>query len=268
MQNESKGINFYNNMFAYDQYEIHRHDIGSYCTRNEILKTIQHKMGTVLEIGTGISTILENMPTFKRFGIDISSVTLDRVKQIFKHKKIDADLRVADAIQLPFPDQFFDVIVSSHVLEHIENDTQVIKECARVLKPGGELVLWVPGRVTGIATQKEWDHNGHYRMYNKKRFLDLEKQVFPSLRITSLCYPHKVHNLIWNRAKHVVRWINYPIKKYIFRDNKTYEIRPLYQSIILPAVTTILNTFDKKTRTSEKNFLGAEFNVLVRFEKQ
>lgn len=268
MQKQAKNVNFYNTMFAHDDYEVHRYDVGSYCTRNEILKTIKHAAGTVLEIGTGISTILEDLPTFKRFGIDISPDSINKVTQIFTNKGINADVRVADATQLPFPENYFDVIVSSHVLEHIENDTQCIKECARVLKPGGELILWVPGRIDGQATEEEWNRNGHYRMYNKKRFVELEQSVSPTLYITSLCYPHKIHNLCWNRGKRIVRWINYPLKKYIFRDNKTYEIRPLYKKIILPFFAAMLDTCDRKIRFSEKNFLGAEFNVLIRFEKQ
>ena len=83
--------------------------------------------------------------------------SIEKVKHLFKEKGINANLRVADATQLPFPDNFFDVIVSSHVLEHIENDVLCIKECARVLKPGGELILWVPGRINGKATEEEWN---------------------------------------------------------------------------------------------------------------
>jgi len=269
MQKEQKkGVVFYNNMFAQDTYEIHRYDVGSYCTRQEIIKSIRHTSGTVLEIGTGISTLLEDLPTFDRFGIDIAPASIKRAQQIFKDRHVTANLQVADATKLPFSNNFFDVIVSSHVLEHIKDDAAVLQECARVLKPGGELILWVPGRTSGIATQAEWEKNGHYRMYNRKRFDDLHTTVQPSLVLTSLVYPHKMHNLVWNRAKHLVRWLNYPLKKWILRDNKTYEIRPTYKKIVLPIITKTLNVCDNLTRHSEKKFLGAEFNVLARFEKQ
>lgn len=269
MQKEQKkGVVFYNNMFAQDTYEIHRYDVGSYCTRQEIIKSIRHTSGTVLEIGTGISTLLEDLPNFEKFGIDIAPDSIKRAQQICKERHINANLQVADATKLPFANNFFDVIVSSHVLEHIKDDAAVLQECARVLKPGDELIFWVPGRVSGVATQAEWEKNGHYRMYNKKRFDDLETTVKPALKITSLTYPHKMHNLIWNKAKHLARWINYPIKKWILRDNKTYEIRPIYKKFLLPAITKTLNVCDHMTRHSEKKFIGTEFNVLVRFEKQ
>jgi SAM-dependent methyltransferase len=265
-EKQKKGVVFYNNMFAQDTYEIHRYDVGSYCTRQEIIKSIRHTSGTVLEIGTGISTLLEDLPTFDRFGIDIAPDSIKRAQQICKERHINANLQVADATKLPFPNAFFDVIVSSHVLEHIKDDAAVLQECARVLKPGGELIIWVPGRVSGVATQAEWEKNGHYRMYNRKRFDDLHATVQHSLVLASLVYPHKMHNFVWNRAKHLVRWINYPIKKWILRDNKTYEIRPVYQKVFLPAIMTILNACDRITRKTEKKFLSAEFNVLARFE--
>ena len=49
-----------------------------------------------------------------------------------------------DATSIPFADNQFDVILCSHVLEHIEQDTMAIKELYRVLKPGGWAFLAVP----------------------------------------------------------------------------------------------------------------------------
>lgn len=142
------------------------------------------------------------------------------------------------------------------------------KECARILKPGGELIFFVPGRIDGSATKEEWLKLGHYRSYNLERFKSLEKNVQDSLCLKTVLYPHKIHNLIWNKLKHFFRWANYPIKKWIMRDNKTYEIRPIYNKFILPFTARSLDFFDSFTFKTEKNFCGAEFNVLVRFEKK
>ncbi len=43
--------------------------------------------------------------------------------------------------KLPFPDDHFDLILSNEVLEHVNNDYQVIKEMVRTLKPGGERAI-------------------------------------------------------------------------------------------------------------------------------
>lgn len=265
---ESTKIDFYNHYFDNTDYTVFRYDVGSFATRKIIKEQIRAKQGTVLEIGTGFSTLLEDLPNFTKFGIDISEATIEKMKKKFEERGIAATLIAADAEKLPFSDNFFDVIVSAHTFEHIPNDAKALAECARVLKPGGQLIIFVPGRIDGKATDEEWLKLGHYRMYNKQRFNELAAMVSDTLELTSLTYPHKVHNLIWNRVKHVFRWANYPIKKWLLRDGKTYEARPIYQKVILPAVVHSLDFLDRFTSKTEKNLLGVEFNVLVCFEKK
>lgn len=44
---------------------------------------------------------------------------------------------MGDAYHLPFPDEFFDVVTAMDFLDHVEDPDRVVRECARVLKPGG-----------------------------------------------------------------------------------------------------------------------------------
>ena len=50
----------------------------------------------------------------------------------------------ADLLSLPFPDESYDVVYASHVLEHIKDDMKAIREISRVLKPNGVAILPVP----------------------------------------------------------------------------------------------------------------------------
>ncbi len=71
------------------------------------------------------------------------------------------------AMALPFADETFDVACAFDVVEHCEPEAQAVKELARVLKPGGRLLLSVP------AYQWAWsefdEENGHHRRYTRSR---------------------------------------------------------------------------------------------------
>jgi SAM-dependent methyltransferase len=75
----------------------------------------------------------------------------------------------ASALALPFADGTFDVVGAFDVLEHCAPESVAIKELARVVTPGGRLLLSVP------AYQWAWsDHDvraGHHRRYTKARLL-------------------------------------------------------------------------------------------------
>jgi SAM-dependent methyltransferase len=67
------------------------------------------------------------------------------------------------------PDESYDVIICSHVLEHVKDDERAVKELIRVLSPRGFLVLAVPRVETGRLTS-DWGYadparNLHYRGY-------------------------------------------------------------------------------------------------------
>jgi predicted SAM-dependent methyltransferase len=66
--------------------------------------------------------------------LDYVSTDLERPRAMVK----------ADITELPFPDASFDVILCSHVLEHVEDDRKAMRELHRVLKPGGWGIVVVP----------------------------------------------------------------------------------------------------------------------------
>lgn len=65
---------------------------------------------------------------------------------------VDLEPTYADAVQLdidqgmPFPDDSFDVVWFTEVIEHVREPELAVKECMRVLKPGGRLLLTTPNR--------------------------------------------------------------------------------------------------------------------------
>lgn len=98
----------------------------------------------VLDLGCGNGRLYEFLrrKSADYYGVDIS----EKLTAIAKKRYPNAKFKVADALNLPFLDNFFDKIISIAVLHHIpskEFRLQFLKEANRILKPGGMLFLVV-----------------------------------------------------------------------------------------------------------------------------
>ena len=82
-----------------------------------------------------------------------------------------APVLVADVHQLPFQDRDFDAVVCGEVLEHLEDDRAAVGELARVLRPGGSLVVSVPANPWRYDWADHWA--GHQRRYTEDGLVDL-----------------------------------------------------------------------------------------------
>lgn len=123
---------------------------------------------------------------FKKYpGVDYLSVDINPFKAMKKE----------DITSLSFADDSFDLIFCSHVLEHIPDDAQAMRELHRVLKPGGTAILQVPIKETFNGrdisqTYEDWSitepgereiafgQNDHVRVYGRDFKDRLEKAGF------------------------------------------------------------------------------------------
>ena len=139
----------------------------------------------ILDVGCGHSEDLEPVyaKTNYTYGIDPDRRSIEK-NRIIKNKFI------ASANELPFEDNFFDLVVSSWVLEHLENPKKVFDEIYRVLKPGGKVIfltpntwsynVWlirmIPNRLHGIFTRKLYNRHEvetypvFYRINSPRKF--------------------------------------------------------------------------------------------------
>lgn len=79
-----------------------------------------------------------------------------------------------DASRLPLADRSVDVVVAAEVLEHVRDDAAVLAELARVLRPGGTLVVTVPRwwpEVVNWLLSREYHEveGGHVRIYRRRQ---------------------------------------------------------------------------------------------------
>jgi len=116
-------------------------------------KIIPQFKGKILDVGCGNSPFrfLVDNTQASYTGIDITSAD--------NFDCHNPDIMPFDGENIPFPDESIDHIISTEVLEHIENPQQIIAEMYRVLKNGGNAVITIP-----------WSARVHYIPYDYCRY--------------------------------------------------------------------------------------------------
>lgn len=132
---------------------------------NYIADTIEERLkrdDKVLDFGAGTGLFAKKLRE-RGFQIDVSEV----------ESKLLEDLHISGFITFhnldDIPDTTYSIIYSLNVLEHIEDDVLVIKKLFDKLKPGGQLILYLPAFP---ALYSKMDKKvGHYRRYTKKNLV-------------------------------------------------------------------------------------------------
>ncbi len=107
-----------------------------------------------------------------------------------------------DATRLPFADATFDTVVTSEVLEHIQDDVTAIKELHRVLKPGGTLGVtvptWWPEKINWMLSDEYHapkSPGGHVRIYSATELK--AKLRAAGLDVFASHHAHALHSPYW-----------------------------------------------------------------------
>ena len=119
---------------------------------------------TILDIGCGTGAIMEFVASlgYKVEGIDLTEEALRHCRE----KNLSVKLGRAE--QIPYPDNSFDIIIASDVLEHVLDDAAAVREVGRVLRPGGRFIATVPAHQALFSYHDKALH--HVRRYGKKQF--------------------------------------------------------------------------------------------------
>ncbi|WP_322506646.1 class I SAM-dependent methyltransferase [Anaerolinea sp.] len=130
---------FYENLYQHEDFFNPARDIYNDLRVQTIANLIRDVEGSLLIVGCGSGKDLAMAsPSQKIVAFDLS---FHAVRKISEER---ADLLVANALHLPFPDEYFSVLVCSEVLEHIPDIKQAVQEFHRVLKKDGVLVVSSP----------------------------------------------------------------------------------------------------------------------------
>jgi len=141
---------------AYNEhYWEYQKNIGSnpYHTKYVKMKFEKHisKDDVILDFGCGGGFILNELNCKTKFGIEINNSAIAQAKKF--------GISIFPGFET-LKNNFFDVIISNSALEHIISPADVLKECFRVLKPGGKLIFSVPHEELSYSF-KSGDINQH-----------------------------------------------------------------------------------------------------------
>lgn len=123
---------------------------------------------SILEIGAGNGAILENLAA-QGFAqecraLDISSAGVEQIRA--KHISGLVEAATFDGYRTPYADNQFDLVILSHVVEHVEHPRLLLYEAARV---GKRLFVEVPLEDNArLAEDFVFDHVGHINVYSRK----------------------------------------------------------------------------------------------------
>jgi ubiquinone/menaquinone biosynthesis C-methylase UbiE len=97
----------------------------------------------VLDVGCGPGWITVQYATggAEVHAMDLTKNAVDLTQKYLKTRNLTANVLEGNAEDIPFEDNFFDLVVSSGVLHHTPDTPRAVKECFRVLKPGGSSKL-------------------------------------------------------------------------------------------------------------------------------
>jgi phosphatidylethanolamine/phosphatidyl-N-methylethanolamine N-methyltransferase len=100
--------------------------------------------GRILEVGVGTGISLPGYDRANRvYGVDISEPMLEKARQRVRSLKLHhvEAIEVMDAEKMNFPDNAFDVVVAQYVITAVPNPERALDEFARVVRPGGEIII-------------------------------------------------------------------------------------------------------------------------------
>jgi SAM-dependent methyltransferase len=141
---------------------------------------------------------------------DMSTPELHEVLTLFRAMALEGEAPpnsmagcvTGDATRLPYPDNTFDHIIASEVMEHIPDDIGAMNELYRVLKPGGKLAItipaWFPEKVCWAITDEYYapkSEGGHVRIYTEAEMR--RKMRGAGLRPREAHNAHALHSAYW-----------------------------------------------------------------------
>ena len=191
-------------IFKFNAHQKARYDISL-----EELGDINGK--TVVDIGAGDGALTSMIVRAgaKVIAVDNEQDGLDLAKKIFESEGLSAEFVLGDAENVPLPDSSCDAVMSSDIIEHLDNPEKHLAEAARILRPGGVIVVTTPYRIS------EEPGPFHVHEFFPGELRELAAKYFAHVAI------RETHHLFW-----------YTLYNYRFRIFRRHQIGKYFTNML------------------------------------
>jgi len=148
--------------------------------------------GTLIEIGCGVGITLA-MIKKQRPDVKIIAADIDAKCLAITGERVPDAQQVTIVADRPFSEigSGYDIIIASHVLEHLKNPYDSIKQFMEMLKPGGHLIVAVPNPVRpniffGNIMKKDYVNRGHVYAWDRSHWINFLERI---LNLNVIEYP-------------------------------------------------------------------------------
>ncbi len=179
--------------------------------------------GTAVDVGCGVGGTLRALDAAGYdavLGLDLSPYVLGRVPEVVPGRPL---LAVASAELLPVAGGSLAGVASLDVLEHLDDDVAALREYARVVAPGGHLLLMTPAYQWLFSDHDRWA--GHRRRYTARRLTAAVRAAGLEVERSTYVFSFLVPAAALLRRTPLRRWIG-------STDEETSSVSPLLNRVL------------------------------------
>ncbi len=171
-----------------ERYYRYRESTRDFRIEAEILyKLLKLEPGLrILEVGCGGGAFLSYLEEkgYKAVGVDI----LEESVRLASQRAKNCEVICGDAMRLPFESASFDRLVSHHLVEHLEDLSEALREWKRVLKPGGIMAICTPNRL--YPSPRIFEDPSHVHIFDGKELKNVVERAGFSVEDSLTIFPH------------------------------------------------------------------------------
>lgn len=147
-------------------------------TKQALIESLTARSDTILDVGCGNGGILRQLKQqgySNLHGLEISDYAIQRLQSE------GIEMHYGALPSIPLPDETFDVVIASQVLEHVIRRGRFLEELRRVMKPGGTSFIFVPDDCLGPISEPE-----HVIKFNAGSLRKLLSKYFSIVTLSSM----------------------------------------------------------------------------------